>query len=531
MALASSASLLIAPSAALAAGGVTVETAPLLSAGQIVSGNTASDSVISQSLESIPSCVHNEELWTLSLTAGDQVLLQGREAAPASRMDVDALPPGVTDGQLLGTTKITGAQAGNLHEGLSFAAARSGTWLVIVGDDCEYGAPGPYELTATVTPPVFTAGPGGGTTVETAPLLSPSEIVSGNTASDTVISQSLESIPSCVHDEELWTLSLTAGDQVLLQGREEAPASRMDVEALPPGVTDAQLLGIANIAGAQAGNLHEGLSFAAARSGTWLVIVGDDCEYGAPGPYQLTATVTPPVFTAGPGGGTTVETAPLISSGQTVSGNTASDAVIAQSLEAGPVCMHDQELWRVNLSAGYHVLLQGREEAPASRFDIEAFPPGATDAQVLGIAKIEGAQDGNLHEGLSFAVARSGTWLLVVGDNCEYGAPGPYQLTVTGGSAPPRSSVGIVSHAVRGRMTTLVVHPSGAGTVTVAGIGIVTVRQKVGAATNVTLKLKLSKVGLASLRHHHHKLLVRLKVLFKPNYGLPSSATVFVTIR
>ena len=130
--------------------------------------------------------------------------------------------------------------------------------------------------------------------------------------------------------------------------------------------------------------------------------------------------------------------------------------------------MNDQELWRVNLTAGYHVLLQGREEAPASRFDIEAFPPGATDAQVLGIAKIAGAQDGNLHEGLSFAVAKTGTWLIVVGSYCDGGSPGPYQLTVTGGSAPPRSSVRIVSHAVKGQMTTVVVHPSGTGTVTVS---------------------------------------------------------------
>ena len=329
-ALASIALLLAATPNALAAGGTTVESAPLLTPGQIVSGNTASDAVISQTLESTPRCTHNEELWTLNLTAGEQVLLQGREQAPASRFDVEALPPGATDAELLGTTKIAGAQAGNLHEGLSFAAARSGTWLVVVGDDCEYGAAGPYELTATTTPPAFIAGPGGGTTVETAPLITPAQIVSGNTASDAVIAQSLESAPHCTHDEELWTLNLSAGDQVLLQGREEAPSSRFDVEALPPGVGDAQLLGIAKIAGAQTGNLHEGLSFAAARSGTWLIVVGDDCEYGRPGPYQLTATVTPAVFTPGTGGGTTVETAPLIASGQTVSGNTASDAVITQ---------------------------------------------------------------------------------------------------------------------------------------------------------------------------------------------------------
>jgi hypothetical protein len=459
------------------------------------------------------------------------VLLQGRETAPASNFIVEALPPGVTDTQLFGTSKIAGAQAKNMHEGLSFAAPVSGTWLVVVGAYCDEAKAGPYELTATVTPPVFLAGQGGGSTVETAPLLSPGQIVSGNTAADTVIPQNLESTPACTHDEELYTLNLTAGDQVLLQGREEAPASNFIVEALPPGVTDTQLFGIAKIAGAQAKNMHEGLSFAAPVSGTWLVVVGAYCNEAAPGPYQMTATVTPPLFAAGPGGGVSLETAPLISSGQTVSGNTAADKVIPQNLESTPACMHDEELYTLNLTAGYHVLLQGREEAPASNFDVEALPPGVTDTQLFGIAKIAGAQAKSLHEGLSFAIPKSGRWLVVVGSSCNEAAPGPYQLTVTGGSAPPSSSIKVLSHRVKSHTVTLVLHPSSPGTLTVSGHGVTGVKLTIAAAETVTLKIKLSKAGLASLRRHHKKLVVKLRMSFKSNNGSSSSASVSVRIR
>ena len=73
--------------------------------------------------------------------------------------------------------------------------------------------------------------------------------------------------------------------------------------------------------------------------------------------------------------------------------------------------------------------------------------------------------------------------------------------------------------------------PSGAGILTVSGFGVTTVKQRVKAAGTVIVKLKLSKTGLAALRRHHHRLLVHLEVLFKPNYGSSSSAAVSVIIR
>ena len=83
-----------------------------------------------------------------------------------------------------------------------------------------------------MTPPAFIAGPGGGNTVENAPLLTPGVTVSGNTAADNDISHNLNSDAACTKDEELWTLNLIAGDNVTLKGADEAPG----VKRLPrPG--------------------------------------------------------------------------------------------------------------------------------------------------------------------------------------------------------------------------------------------------------------------------------------------------------
>jgi hypothetical protein len=419
---------------AAAQGGASVATAPLLVPGQTVSGNTASDTVISHSLESLPTCTKDEELWTLNLTAGEKVLLKGQNGAPASDFQVQAVPPGVTETALLGDSPIAGVQTGSLSDGLSFAAARSGTWLIALGPACGFeGHDGPYQLAATLTPPTFVAGTGGGNTIATAVALAPGKTFSGNTAADAAISHSLQSLPTCTKDEELWTLNLTAGEKVLLNGQTEAPASDFQVEAVPPGVSEPTLLGVAPVAGVQTGSLSSGLSFAAARSGTWLIAVGPACGFeGHDGPYQLAATVTPPTFVAGTGGGDTIATAPLLGSGQTVSGNTAADAAIPHSLVSVSPCTKDEELWTLSLAAGDKVLLKGQTEAPASDFQIEAIPPGVSEPTLLGVAPIAGVQSASLTNGLSFAAPKSGTWLIVVGPACGFeGHDGPYQLTTS----------------------------------------------------------------------------------------------------
>jgi hypothetical protein len=131
-----------------------------------------------------------------------------------------------------------------------------------------------------------------GTTVETAGLLTPGVTVSGDTASERVIGHGLSSVPACTKDEQLWAVNLIAGDKVTLHGAEEAPAEGFVVEAVPPGTSDATLLGTASIRGVDEGSLEGGLTFTAPRTGTWVIIVGPSCD-GRDGPYRLSAKLIP----------------------------------------------------------------------------------------------------------------------------------------------------------------------------------------------------------------------------------------------
>ena len=466
-ALATASAGVVFPAAATAGGATTVGAAPLMTTGVTYSGNSASEPVIAHDLESDPACTKDEQLWQIDLAAGDQVLLRGVTSTPASRFDVEAVPPGATEAQLLGTSPIAHIESGSLSEGLSFAVPRGGSWLIVVGPDCN-GSDGPYQISATVTPPAFVPGPGGAATIAAAPALFPGVTVSGNTAADAAIPTDLHSDRACTTDEELWTIDLTAGDQVLLNGQTEPPASRFDVEAIPPGVSEPQLLGTAPIAGVQSGSLSEGLSFAASRSGAWLIVVGPDCD-GSDGPYELSATVTPPAFLAGVGGSDTIATAPLLTPGVTVSGNTAADADIGHDLKSDQSCTSDEELWRLQLLRGDRVTLGGRTEPPASRFDVEAIPPGVSEPQLLGTAPIGGIASGSLSESLSFTASASGIWLVVVGPDCS-GSDGPYQLSTSLVPILPRIAGVRLGNArlASGRRTTLRLSLSEAATVTVA---------------------------------------------------------------
>ena len=165
--------LLLAPGAA-AQGGTTVETAPLIASGETVSGDTASDSVITNHPDGAN--MNDAEVWRLNVLAGDTVFLKGEVEAPGRNFEILALPPGVTDAELTGVSEVPGTQRGLLEYGLSFSAPKSGTWLIVVGRNFS-GIDGAYKLIALVSPGAFSPGAGGGTTVETAPLIAPGETV------------------------------------------------------------------------------------------------------------------------------------------------------------------------------------------------------------------------------------------------------------------------------------------------------------------------------------------------------------------
>ncbi|MGO9792037.1 MAG: hypothetical protein ACLP8S_21800 [Solirubrobacteraceae bacterium] len=294
-----------------------------------------------------------------------------------------------------------------------------------------------------VSPAVALAG--GGNTVENAPAIVSGQTVTGNTAADAVISGNLKSEQKdCVQDVELWSVNVTAaGADVVFTGKTIAPGGNMDMIAYPPGITDALLKGTTPIANVQYGNVDRGMSFNAPLAGTWIIAVGPDCDYpGSNGPYQTSLTITPPSFTVSGAGGNTVENAPAIASGQTVTGNTAADTVISGNLKSEQKdCVQDVELWSVNVTAaGADVTFTGSTEAPGGNMDMIAYPPGTTDSQITGTNPIANVQYGNVDGGMSFNAPLAGTWIIAVGPDCDYpGSNGPYEFTlelVTVASAP-----------------------------------------------------------------------------------------------
>jgi hypothetical protein len=114
-------------------------------------------------------------------------------------------------------------------------------------------------------------------------------------------------------------------------------------------------------------------------------------------------------------------------------------------------------------------------------------------------------------------------------------------VTTTPAAAPTSASAGvagvkagklrIVSHRVRGRTATVVIEVPAAGNLSAGGKGIRSIRREAAKAERVTIHPGLTKSGTSSLRRHHRKLKVPVKVSFKPVAGPSSSAVVALTYR
>ena len=104
-------------------------------------------------------------------------------------------------------------------------------------------------------------------------------------------------------------------------------------------------------------------------------------------------------------------------------------------------------------------------------------------------------------------------------------------------SAPTKTTVvkklakiTILSHKVKGTVATILVKVPAAGRLTLSGKGVHADTRTLRAAERVTLKVKLTKAQLASLRTHHSgRLRVKLEASFKPTAGQGSTAAVTVT--
>lgn len=104
------------------------------------------------------------------------------------------------------------------------------------------------------------------------------------------------------------------------------------------------------------------------------------------------------------------------------------------------------------------------------------------------------------------------------------GAPSASSATPASG-ARPLAKVKIVSRKVKGKTVTMVVQVPAAGTLSVAGKGLRSVGRQTDRAERVTLRVVLTRAGLASLHRRHNRLKVNLVVSFKPVSGAVSRAT------
>jgi len=90
--------------------------------------------------------------------------------------------------------------------------------------------------------------------------------------------------------------------------------------------------------------------------------------------------------------------------------------------------------------------------------------------------------------------------------------------------------VQITKQSVKGSTVTLSVKVPAKGAISVSGSGLKTVKRSVSKSATYTLKLTFTTAGKASLRRHH-RLKVKIKVVFKPSTGSSSSATKTVTFK
>ena len=92
------------------------------------------------------------------------------------------------------------------------------------------------------------------------------------------------------------------------------------------------------------------------------------------------------------------------------------------------------------------------------------------------------------------------------------------------GSAAAAGRVKVISHKVHGNSTTVVLQVPSAGSVTLSGNALKKVTQQTAKSERVTVKSTLTEAGIASRRHHHKGMSVKLDVTFRPLTGAASAA-------
>ena len=141
---------LVAAGPAVAGGGKSIASAPVLRPGVEVSGDTSTDETGDGSIGSDESqgCWNDVEYWRLGLAAGDQVLIKGTAVSPAHHFGIGFFPAGTTDRNLGKAIAVVSSfpSRGTIR----FTARSSGTHVLVIGPTCYNATDGPYKFVVTV---------------------------------------------------------------------------------------------------------------------------------------------------------------------------------------------------------------------------------------------------------------------------------------------------------------------------------------------------------------------------------------------
>ena len=143
---------------------------------------------------------------------------------------------------------------------------------------------------------------------------------------------------------------------------------------------------------------------------------------------------------------------------------------------------------------------------------------GGNGGEAGGGSGGKGGNGGPGGSGAGGSGSPSGTTTVVVN------TPGPTGGSPTGASAAA-GKVKVISHKVHGNTATVVLQVPSAGSLTLSGSGVRKVTQQTAKSERVTVKTTLTKAGIASRRHHHRGMSVKLNVTFKPVTGAASAAS------
>lgn len=124
-------------------------SAPAVSPGAAVSGNTATDPTAQQSDSDVTGCWDALEYWRVPLTVGDRVTVAGNTLSPAYNTELGVFPAGTTDTSIHATPAIKTVLLS--HVPIEFTATATGSYPLVVGPNCYNGVEGPFNFTISVT--------------------------------------------------------------------------------------------------------------------------------------------------------------------------------------------------------------------------------------------------------------------------------------------------------------------------------------------------------------------------------------------